>query len=139
MAQVAVLQGADLALGATQVEEQLLLIGGGADLHQGPGSQDIFLDRGPDPPHGVGRQTKALVRLELFDRLHQADVALGDHLADGQAIAAVAHGDLGHQTQMRGHHLVRGFGIAMFLPTLGEHELLVLAQHGKLADLGQIT
>ena len=99
-AQVALLQRGDLALGLAQVEEQLLLVGRGAHFHERPGAQDIFLNRRADPPHGVGGQTKALVRLEALDRLHEAHIALGDDLANGQAIAAIAHGDLGHETQM---------------------------------------
>jgi hypothetical protein len=34
--------------------------------------------------------------------LHQSDVALRDHFGDRQAVAAIAHGDLGHQAQMAG-------------------------------------
>jgi hypothetical protein len=66
------------------------------------------------------------------------DVAFGDHFADGQAVAAIAHGDLGHEAQVAGDELVRGFGVAMLGPTLGQHELLVLSKHRKLADFGQI-
>jgi hypothetical protein len=137
--QVAVLEGGDLALGLAQVEEQLLLRGGRAHLHQRPRAQDVFLDRGADPPHGVGGQAEALVGLELLDGLHQADIAFGDHFADRQAVAAIAHGDLGHETQVAGDHLVGGGGVLMLFPTLGEHELLVLGQHRELADLGEVT
>ena len=42
-------------------------------------------------------EAKATLRVEALDRLHHADVALGDQLADRQAIAPVAHGDLGDQ------------------------------------------
>jgi len=51
-------------------------------------------------PHRVGGQAEALVRVELLHGLHQADVALGDDLAHGQAIAAVTHGDLGHEAKV---------------------------------------
>src|SRR5262249_22842339 len=47
-------------------------------LHQRPRTQDVFLDRRLDPPRGIGGEPEALVRLEAFDRLHQADVALRD-------------------------------------------------------------
>ena len=72
--QVAFFQRADAVLGLAQIEEQFFLARGRAQFHQRPGPQDIFLDRGADPPHGVGRQTEAFFRIEAFDRLHQADV-----------------------------------------------------------------
>src|ERR1035437_5434183 len=65
-----------LALSLAQVEEQLPLVVGGAHLHQRPRAQDVFLDRCPDPPHGVGSEPEALFGLEALDRLHQADIAL---------------------------------------------------------------
>ena len=86
-----------MALGLAQVEEQLLLGGGGAHLHQRPRAQHVFLDRGADPPHRIGRQAEALVGLEALDRLHQPDIAFGNDFGDRQAIAAIAHGDLGDE------------------------------------------
>jgi hypothetical protein len=77
--------------------EQLLLVRGGAHLHEGPGAQDVFLNRRLDPPHGICGEAEALVGLEAFDGLHQTDIAFRHHLADRQAIAAIAHGDLGDQ------------------------------------------
>ena len=107
-AQIALVERRDAALRLAQVEEQLLLVRGGAHLHERPRAQDVFLDRRLDPPHGVGGEPEALVGLEALDGLHQADIALGHDLADRQAVAAIAHGDLGDETQMRGHEPVRG-------------------------------
>jgi len=45
-AHVAILQRADPRLGLAQVEEQLLLRAGRAQLHQAPGPQDVFLNAG---------------------------------------------------------------------------------------------
>jgi hypothetical protein len=59
--------------------------------------------------------------------------------SDGQAIAAIAHGDLGHETQVAGDELRRGLGIAMFLIALGEHIFLLGGQHRKFLDFGQIA
>src|SRR5258705_7983950 len=78
-------QDGDSALGLAQVEEQLLLIGRGAHLHQGPRAQDVFLDRRLDPPHGISGEAEAFFRLEALDRLHQADIALRDRLRDRSA------------------------------------------------------
>src|SRR5436190_10441679 len=87
---VALVEYRNLALGLAQVEEQLLLVDGGAHLHQRPRAQDVFMDRGLDPPCGIGGEPEALVRLEAFDRLHQTDVALRDQFGDRQAVAAMA-------------------------------------------------
>ena len=137
--QVAFLDGADIGLGLAQIEEQLLLRRGGAQLHHGPGAQHIFLDGSADPPHGIGRQAEAPLGIEALDRLHQPDIAFGDDLGHRQAIAAIAHGDLGHQAQMAGHQPACRFGILMFLPALGEHVFVFRRQKGKFADLGQIA
>ena len=119
--EVAFLERVDLVLHPAQVEEQLLLRRGGAHLHQAPRAQDEFLDRGADPPHRIGREAEAAIGLELLHALHQADIAFADQLADRQAIAAIAHGDLGHEAQVRVDQLRRGLGVAMLAPALGEH------------------
>ena len=136
---VAFLERGDLALGLAQVEEQLLLVGGGAHLHQRPRAQDVFLDRGLDPPHGVGREPEALVGLEALDRLHQADIAFGDDLGDRQAVAAIAHGDLGHETQMAGDEPMRGVAVAVLAPALGQHEFFLRLQHREPPDFFKIA
>jgi hypothetical protein len=101
--------------------------------------QDVFLDRGLDPPHGVGRQPEAALRIEFLDSLHQPDIALGDHFPDRQAVAAIAHGDLGDQAQMAGDELVGGLGVLVLEETLGQHVFFLRFQHGELADFGEIT
>ena len=137
--EIAFLERGDLALGLAQVEEQLLLIGGGAHFHQRPRAQDVFLDRGLDPPHGVGREPEALFGLEALDRLHQADIAFGDDFRNRQAVAAIAHGDLGHEAQMAGDELVRGFTIAVLAPAARQHVFLLRFQHREPADFFQIV
>ena len=101
-----------------RLKNSFLLVGRGAHLHQRPRAQDVFLDRRLDPPHGVGGEPEALLRLEALDRLHQADIALGDRLGDRQAVAAIVPGDLGHQPQMAGDELVRRVAIAVLAPAL---------------------
>jgi hypothetical protein len=137
--QIAILNRFDLTLGLTQVEEQLFLRGGCADLYEAPAAQNVFLDRGADPPHRIGRQPEPFVRLELLDRLHQADIAFRDHLGDRQTIAAIAHGDLGHQPQMRRHKLMRSVAVFMLPPALGEHIFLRRLQHRELTDFRKVA
>src|SRR6516162_4771604 len=61
------------------------------------------------------------------------------HLRLVAKIAMGYRGDLGHQAQVRGDQLMRGLRVLMLLPALGEHELLVLGQHGELADFGEVA
>src|SRR5262245_36960356 len=136
---VALVEHSNLVLGLAQVEEQLLLVHGGAHLHQRPRAQDVFLDRRLDPPCGIGGEPEALVRLEAFDRLHQTDVALRDQFGDRQAIAAMAPGDLGNEAQMTIDELVRRPVVAVLAPALGEHVLFVRFQHRDPPDFLKIA
>src|SRR6516162_4355698 len=138
-AQVALFQRRDLALGLAQVEEQLLLVGGGAHFHQRPRAQDVFLDRRLDPPHGVGGETEAFIGLEALDRLHQADIALRNHFGDRQAVAAIARGDLGDEAQMTVDELVCRLMVAVLAPALGQHEFVLRFQHRNPPDFLKIA
>src|SRR6266852_5135236 len=135
---ITLVQRGDLALRLAQVEEQLLLVRGGAHLHERPRAQEVFLDRRLDPPHGVGGEPEALLRLEALDRLHQADIALGDRLRDRQAVAAIVPGDLGHEPQMAGDELVRRVAISVLMPALGEHVFFLALQHREPPDFLKI-
>jgi hypothetical protein len=99
---------------------------------------DVFLDRRLDPPHRVGRQPEALVGLEALDRLHQPDIAFGDDFRDRQAVAAIAHGDLGHEPQMAGDEPMRGVTIFVLAPALRQHEFFLRFQHREPPDLFEV-
>src|SRR3546814_9273617 len=89
-------------------------------------SSDLeFLNRGTNPPHCVSREAEAAIGLELLHTLHQADIAFGDQFADRQAVTAIAHGDLGHETQVRRNELRGSFRVFMFGITLCEHIFLL--------------
>ena len=60
-------------------------------------------------------------------------------LGDRQAIAAVAHRDLGDEPQMAGDEAVRGVPVAMLAPALGEHVFLLRFQHREPPDFLQIA
>ena len=132
--QVAFLDGLHLALDLAQVEEQLLLRRRGAHFHQGPRMQHVLLDRRPDPPHGIGGETETAIGVEPPDRLHHADIAFGDELAHRQAVAAIAHGDLGHQAKMAGHQTMGRVHVVVFAPAFGQHVFFLPLQHRELAD-----
>ena len=136
---IAFVERRDAALRLPQIEEQLLLVGGGAHLHQRPGAQNVFLDRGLDPPHGVGRKPEALLGLESLDRLHQADIALGNDFRDRQAIAAITHGDLRHEPQMASDEPMRRIAVAVLAPALRQHVFLLRFQHREPTNFFQVS
>ena len=138
-AQIALFQGTDAGFGLAQVEEQLLLRRRRAKLHQRPRTQDVFLNRGADPPHRVGREAEALFGVKFLDGLHEAHVGLRDHFGLRQAIAAIPHRYFRGEAEVRGHHLVRGVGVFLLDPTLGKHVFLLRLQHRKFADFLQVT
>jgi hypothetical protein len=58
--------------------------------------------------------------------------------AERQAVAAIAHGDLGDEAQVAGDQTMGRLRVVMLAPALGEHVLLVRLQHRELADLRQV-
>ncbi len=93
--EIALFDRIDLVLGLAQIEKELLLVRRRPELHQAPRPEDVFLYGGANPPHGIGGETKTLVRFKSFDRLHEADIALCHDFGDRQAIAAITHRNLG--------------------------------------------
>src|SRR5690606_27494324 len=116
-----------------------LLVCRRAHFHERPGAQYVLLDRGADPPHGVGGEPETLVGLEAFNGLHEADIALRNHFTDRKAIAAITHGDLCHEPEVAGDELVGGIRVAVLAPALGKHELLIGFQHRKAPDLVEVV
>src|SRR5262249_31940664 len=98
--EIAFLERSHLALHAAEIEEQLLLRRGGAHLYQRPRTQNVFLDRGADPPHRVSGEAEPLVWIEFLDGLHEADIAFGDHFSNRQTITAIAHRNFRDETQV---------------------------------------
>ena len=60
-------------------------------------------------------------------------------LGDRQAVAAIAHGDLGDETQMAGDELVRGVAVAVLAPALGQHVFFLRLQHREPPDFFEIA
>ena len=132
--QVAVFERLQIAFHPAKVEKQLFLCRCGADFDKAPAAQDEFLHRCFDPPHGIGGQTKAAIRVKFLYALHQADIPLGNQLADGKAIAAIAHCDFGNQSQMRRYQLRGCSRVFMLLIALGQHKFLLWREQRKFTD-----
>ena len=131
--------GAHLLAQLAQVEEQLFLRGGRADLDQRPRTQHIILNRSPNPPHGVGRQSKAALRIETPHRLQQSDIAFRDKLCIGQSVAAIAGGDLRYKTQVREYQTMRRFDIFVIDPTACKHVLFLALEQRHFSHLCKIA
>ena len=87
----------------------------------------------------VGRQAEPLLGLEPLHRLHQTDVAFGNDFADGQAVAAISHRDLGDEAKMRRDKLVGGVRVLVLTPALREHVFLLGLEHRKFPDFGEVA
>src|SRR5229473_5201680 len=138
-AQIGIVESGDLGLGRAKLKEQLFLVRSGTDLHKRPGSQDVVLNRGPDPPDRIGSKAEASLGFEAIYGLHQADVAFGYDLRKRQTIAAVVHRYFGGQTQMAGDDLVRSLAIAVLPPALGEPVLLLSLEERETSNVSQIA
>ena len=79
--------GFQALLHRAQVEKQFTLCLGGSHLDHAPVLQDVLVNFGLDPVHGVAHQAHALIRVEAFDGFHQTDVAFLNEVGMGQAIA----------------------------------------------------
>ena len=123
-----------------QVVEQLALGLGGADLDHAPVVHDELEDVGLDPERGVIAELDALVRVELAHGLHEAHVAFLDQVLHVLHPAALeVHGDLDHQTQVRGNQAKRGLLVVSVAHALGQLELFLRGQQGEAGDLAQVV
>ena len=117
-----------------QVEEQLALGLGGGHFHDTPVAQDELMHLGAHPMHGETDQAHALVRIEAFDRFHQADIAFLDQIAHAQAIALVATGHMHDETQMRHHQMTGGFQVFVVTEGAGQSLFVFHRQHRYAVD-----
>ena len=115
----------------TQVEKKLALGFGRGDLDHAPIFQNVFVNFGLDPVHGVAHQAHALVGIETFDSLHQAHIAFLNQVSMGQAIAQVLARHGHHQTQVREHQLSSGLEVVVVAQLAGKLLLLLQRQHGQ--------
>jgi hypothetical protein len=83
-------------------------------------------------------QTHALIRVEAFDRLHQADVAFLDQVGQLQPVAVVATGHVHHETQMRHDQLLGRRQIRLFEEITRQRLLLLGGQYRNAMDRGNI-
>src|SRR5262245_29902436 len=97
------------------------------------------MDHGAYPPYGIGRQAEAAIGIETIDGADHADVALGNQIGEGQAIAAEAGRDLYDESEMTGDQAIGGVRILMLAPTLGERALFARLDQRKLVHFPKIA
>jgi hypothetical protein len=118
------------------MQEQIALRARGSDPHQRPRPHDMILDRRTDPPHRIGRETIALVRVEAPDRVDETDGPFLHEIGHRQAVAAIGPRDANDKAKVAGHQARRGRRIA--LSGLAGKALLFLgAEHGLLLRLAE--
>jgi len=95
---------------------------GGADpaqaldlVHEMDGEADglALVGEGPadglfDPPAGVGAELHATAGLETIDRLHQAEVAFGNKIQNGETAVVVIRGDFHDEAEIGFDHELAG-------------------------------
>jgi hypothetical protein len=98
---------------------------------------DAALDALADPPGGIGRETETAFRVELFQGVNQAEVALFDQVEQGNAAIQVVLGDIHDQPQVVLDHFLPGGEITR--PHQARRGELLLRRQQRLgADFVQI-
>jgi hypothetical protein len=90
-----------------------------------------------DPPRSVSGKFGALVRVEAFDSLHQADVAFANQVQQGKTQVLVIARNLDHQPEVGGDHL---FARPLIVPldTSGQFEFFFPREQFDLSNLAKI-
>src|SRR6202167_1159437 len=120
-----------------QIEEELALRLGSADFHQPPVVDQVAVDVGAHPPHGVRRKADSMFGVEILDRFHQADVALLDKVEHVPGRARELVRKLHYQPQIGGDQPVRIRGILVLHVAARDHRLLLAREQREAANLSQ--
>jgi hypothetical protein len=101
------------------------------------------VDQGPfdrllDPPAGVGAEPAAVLGVEAFDRLQEADIAFFDQVQQRQASVHVVLGDVHHQPQVRLHHVLACGEVVVLDDAAGEGLFLIARKQWRFVDLPQV-
>src|SRR5690606_15632039 len=94
----------------------------------------VLLDVGANPPHGVGREARPLLGVELLHRPEQTEIAFLHEIVQARATAEVALGHRHHEGKVARDQLLPRAGIAR-LAAEGQLPLL-LTREGSAAGQG---
>jgi hypothetical protein len=127
-----------LAFSFLQVVEELALVLRGADFDQSVGVQQVPENVGSCPPGGVGIKADVFRRVELFDRLEQADVPFLNQIhVVGAGVEILRRNGDGHP-QVGQDELHGRIATAPELIFLEEPELFFFAEVGIPPDFSQV-
>lgn len=98
---------------------------------------DRALYRLANPPGGIGRETEAALRIELSDRMNEAEIAFLDEVQQRQAAFEVLAGNPDDEAQVALDHALPRTAVAVAGPP-AEHALLLGREQRRQADLAQI-
>ena len=108
------------------------------DVHRLARVDQRPLDRLLDPPRCVRAEPHARVGVEVLNRPHQAEVALGDQVRQRHPGVRVFLGDLDHQPQVRLDHLFPGDRVAVLPDPSGKLLFLLCRQQRGGFDVVEI-
>ena len=98
---------------------------------------DRALDVLADPPGGIGGEAEAAFRIEFFQRVNQAEVALFHQVEQGKPAVGVVLGDVDHQPQVALDHVLPRLEIALH-GAPRQRNFLLGRQQRRLADFVEI-
>ena len=98
---------------------------------------DPALDALANPPGGIGRKAKPSLRVEFFDGVDQAEIALLDQIEQRHPAIGVVLGDVHHQAQVVLDHALTRAEITGLGQTRAV-QLLLRAQEGGMADVVEV-
>src|SRR5215468_4030461 len=108
-----------------------------ATAHLAPIVLQVPGDVRADPPHGVGGEADVLLRVEVLDGLHQADVALLDEVVQPGTAVRELLGDRDHEGEVRERERVAGRRVT--LPGApSELVFLLTGELGAAANLAEV-
>ena len=89
---------------------------------------------GANPVDCEGDKPHADLGIEPLDRLHEANVAFLDQVAERKSVTGIASGDVHDEPQVGEYQALGRFQVIVLVKPRGEIELLLLAEHGHCPD-----
>ena len=128
----------ELGLLFFEIVEQLPLVLGRPDFDQSIGVQEIAENVGPRPPGGIGVKADVLRRVELLDRLHQADVAFLNQVHVVGAGVEIFGGNRDRHAQVGHDEFHGGVAAALRVIFMEQAQFFFFGEIGIPADFGQV-
>jgi hypothetical protein len=106
----------------------------GCNLDDAPVAKHEFVNLGTNPVDSERYETDVVVGIEALDRLHEADVAFLDQVAERQAVTGIAFRNVYDKAQVRQDELTRRIEVVFLAEPDRQRLLVFLAEHGHGTD-----